>query len=136
MPGHPVAGVRVNAPAIPIAPGFELVPLDRLRQYPFLASLSDGILEKLQPSLVERTYAPGELVLRMGDYSDAAYYIREGTAAVRLRREPVGAALRPAQDRGLFPPLLTRVRDRLLRSRMLSDQRRVIAGGQPAALLG
>ena len=30
------------------------------------------MLQKLRPNLTERTYAAGDVILRMGDYSDAA----------------------------------------------------------------
>jgi CRP-like cAMP-binding protein/Fe-S-cluster-containing dehydrogenase component len=58
--------------------------LDRLRTYPFLAPLPDVILLKLQPNLDEQQYDPGALILRLGDYSDAAYYVSEGVVEVRL----------------------------------------------------
>jgi CRP-like cAMP-binding protein/Fe-S-cluster-containing dehydrogenase component len=80
--------------------GLDRVPLVRLRQYPFLASLPDVILQKLQPNLTERSYAAGELILRMGDYNDAAYYVRDGIAEVRLTAEPPAsiAAARPVRQ--------------------------------------
>ena len=40
--------------------------LARLRTYPFLKPLPDNVLRKLQPNLVERTYAAGETLLRAG----------------------------------------------------------------------
>src|SRR5436309_1255259 len=74
-----------GAPNIPVAAGFELVPIERLKQYPFLEKLSETVLKKLQPNLVEKRYEPGDVILRMGDYSDAAYYLREGLVQVRLQ---------------------------------------------------
>ncbi|MEO8519741.1 MAG: cyclic nucleotide-binding domain-containing protein [Acidobacteriota bacterium] len=58
--------------------------LERLREYPFLASLSDTVLRKLQPHVAEQRLAARELILRLGDYSDAAYYLAEGQVEVRV----------------------------------------------------
>jgi CRP-like cAMP-binding protein/Fe-S-cluster-containing hydrogenase component 2 len=58
--------------------------LAQLRTYPFLAPLSEVVLRKLQPNLVERTYAANDVILRAGEYSDAAFYIKSGTVEVRF----------------------------------------------------
>jgi CRP-like cAMP-binding protein/Fe-S-cluster-containing hydrogenase component 2 len=97
-------GEGQGKPNIPVLPGFELVEIPRLKQYPFLSRLSDTVLRKLQPSLLEKRYAAGETILRMGDYSDAAFYLAEGLVQVRIapvappgRRSEPPAAL-PARD--------------------------------------
>lgn len=74
--------------AVSILPRQEMLPLARLREYPFFAPLPDVILRKLQPNVFEREYAPGQLVLRLGDYSDAAYYVREGAVEIHLTAAP------------------------------------------------
>ena len=56
--------------------------LEQLGTYQFLKPVAPRILEKLQPNLLERTYAPGDTLLRLGDYSDAAYYIADGVVEV------------------------------------------------------
>src|SRR5207248_1947418 len=56
--------------------------IQRLRTYPFLKPLSETVLRKLQPNLVERKYAAGETILRTGEYSDAAFYIKSGVVEV------------------------------------------------------
>src|SRR5260370_37114268 len=66
--------------------------LERLREYPFFTSLPDVILHKLQPNVFERSFAPRELVLRLGDYSDAAYYVRDGSVEIHLTVQPRKAA--------------------------------------------
>ncbi len=48
----------------------------RLRTYSFLQPLSEIVLRKLQPNLVERKYAANDVILRTGEYSDAAFYIK------------------------------------------------------------
>jgi CRP-like cAMP-binding protein/Fe-S-cluster-containing hydrogenase component 2 len=58
--------------------------MERIREYSFLGALSDTILKKLQPHLSERHFTAGEQLLRLGDYSDAAYYLAEGTVEVRV----------------------------------------------------
>jgi CRP-like cAMP-binding protein/Fe-S-cluster-containing hydrogenase component 2 len=60
------------------------VDLARLRSYPFLAKLSDSMLGRLQPGLIERRYRRGDVILRAGEYSDAAFYLREGMVEIRL----------------------------------------------------
>ncbi len=71
--------------AAPAAPSPETAAmLARLREYPFLAKLPDRILEKLAPNMIERTYAAGDVLLRAGEYSDAAFYLREGVVEVRF----------------------------------------------------
>jgi CRP-like cAMP-binding protein/Fe-S-cluster-containing hydrogenase component 2 len=65
-------------------PRYEPASLDRLKAYSFLEGVNDRILEKLQPNLMEREYAPGEVILRIGDYSDAAYYIADGAVEVQI----------------------------------------------------
>ena len=89
--------------------------LERLQTYEFLSGVAPRILEKVQPNMVERTFAPGETILRLGDYSDAAYYIADGVVEVRLtalagtpadgpRPAPVPEATggRAARLRGIF----------------------------------
>jgi len=65
-------------------PRYEPASIERLKTYPFLDRVNERILEKLQPNLIERTYAPGDVILRLGDYSDAAYLIAEGVVEVRI----------------------------------------------------
>jgi CRP-like cAMP-binding protein/Fe-S-cluster-containing hydrogenase component 2 len=62
----------------------ERAALEHLREYPFLKPLSEVVLGKLQPNLVERTYAAGETMLRAGEYSDAAFYLRSGIVEIRF----------------------------------------------------
>ena len=56
----------------------------RLRTYSFLQPLSEIVLRKLQPNLVERKYAANDVILRTGEYSDAAFYIKSGVVEVRF----------------------------------------------------
>jgi CRP-like cAMP-binding protein/Fe-S-cluster-containing hydrogenase component 2 len=72
----------------------EVVDIARLRTYPFLSKLSDAMLGRLQPGLIERRYKPGEHILRAGEYSDSAFYLREGVVEVRLM--PLGPQTGPA----------------------------------------
>ena len=58
--------------------------LARLRSYAFLQPLPDTVLRKLAPNLVERTYGVNEVILRAGEYSDAAFYIKSGVVEVRF----------------------------------------------------
>lgn len=67
--------------------------LARLKTYPFLAPLAEATLKRLQPNLVERRYAKGETILRVGEYSDSAFYLKEGV--VEIRMAPVAGAKAP-----------------------------------------
>ena len=58
--------------------------LSALRAYPFLKNLSETVLRKLRPNLVERYYSAGDAVLRAGEYSDAAFYLKDGILEVRV----------------------------------------------------
>ena len=90
LPGQGGAPIPADVrPATPLFPFDEPVSLERLRQFPFFESVGERLLSKLQPNLVEREYAPGETILRMGEYGDAAYYIAEGEVEVRLTPEVV-----------------------------------------------
>lgn len=71
----------------------EELSIARLRQYPFLQVLGDTILNKIRPHLAEKRFAAGEQLLRLGDYSDAAYYLAEGEVSVHVPR-----AVRPSAD--------------------------------------
>ena len=80
----------------------EATALTSLRSYPFLKPLSEAILRKLRPNLVERYYHAGECVLRGGEYSDAAFYLKSGVVEVRLALAAAHAA--PAAAGGATPP--------------------------------
>jgi len=81
--------------------GEEATLLTSLRSYPFLKPLSQAILRKLRPNLVERYYRAGECVLRGGEYSDAAFYLKSGVVEVRLA---LAAHAAPAVASGANPP--------------------------------
>lgn len=71
-------------PNVPIAADMELIEIDRLKTYPFLRSSSEIFLKKLQPHCAEQTFAPRDVILRAGAYSDAAYYLASGIVSVKL----------------------------------------------------
>jgi len=89
------AGEPERKPNIPVAPDADLVPIERLKQYPFLSGCSDIVLKKLQPQFAERRYEPGATILQLGGYSDAAYYVASGVVSVRVT--PVNASRREAR---------------------------------------
>jgi CRP-like cAMP-binding protein/Fe-S-cluster-containing hydrogenase component 2 len=84
-PGKPLTpDVGRGNPDNPFYPYNEPPSLDELRTYPFFTEVADRLLSKLQPNTAERIYEPGEIILRMGEYSDAAFYIAAGSVEVRL----------------------------------------------------
>ncbi len=98
---HAASEAQRPAPIVPVVPLLRLVPLERLRDYPFLAKISEIILKKVQPNLLEQTFTPGQVILRTGDYSDAAYYVSEGRVEICLSGVPAPATARltPASGR-------------------------------------
>ena len=77
----------------------------RLKRYPFFAGCSEIVLRKLLPNVSEHVFAPGQTILRAGDYSDAAHYLAEGTVAVRMSIIETDRSLpfTPTADPAPFP---------------------------------
>lgn len=103
-------------PNIPVAPGVELVDVERLKQYPFLSKVSDTVLRKLQPMMREQRFDPGDTILRAGSYTDAAYYIASGIVSLHL--SPIDSAVDRPSAPGRSPAprsAADRVRDILRR---------------------
>jgi CRP-like cAMP-binding protein/Fe-S-cluster-containing hydrogenase component 2 len=127
-PGEQPAS-RPDAPPATAEP--EVVGFDRLKQYPFLSASSEIVLKKLQPHVSEQRYAPGDVILRSGAYSDAAYYLSSGIVSVRLT--PVDQrAGPPVPDRGTLADnksFVDRIQDVLARS---PEQQAVQRGGVTA----
>jgi CRP-like cAMP-binding protein/Fe-S-cluster-containing hydrogenase component 2 len=78
---HPNRPPPHGAPAPPVDLAAELA---KLRTYPFLTPLAEGTLKRLQPNLIERRYAKGDTILRVGEYSDTAFYLKEGVVEVKM----------------------------------------------------
>jgi CRP-like cAMP-binding protein len=89
--------------------GEALVPLERLRHHALFGPLPDVILEKLRPNLAERSYAAGELILRLGDYSDAAYYVSDGEVEIHVKPQPPARVAEPRGGGDARPGLLRRL---------------------------
>jgi CRP-like cAMP-binding protein/Fe-S-cluster-containing hydrogenase component 2 len=66
------------------------VPADRLGRYPYFDRLPAGILQKLSPHVSLQTVPAGDLILRLGDYSDAAFFVIDGAVEVRVPHGPAG----------------------------------------------
>jgi CRP-like cAMP-binding protein/Fe-S-cluster-containing hydrogenase component 2 len=127
-PEEPPAS-RPNAPPAAVEP--DVVGFDRLKQYSFLSACSEIVLKKLQPHVSEQRYAPDEVILRSGEYSDAAYYLSSGIVSVRLT--PLEQGKRQAvPDRGSLADnksFADRIRDVLTRR---PEQQAVQRGGLTA----
>ena len=80
---------------------------DEIRSLEFLQGVPEETLRGLIPSLNARTFSAGATVLRTGDYGDAAYYILEGFAEIRLTG--VSPAPRPPDAPSGWLPRLRRV---------------------------
>src|SRR5579863_3950120 len=78
---HPNRPPPHGAPAPPVDLAAELA---KLRTYPFLTPLAEGTLKRLQPNLIERRYAKGDTILRVGEYSDTAFYLKDGIVEIKM----------------------------------------------------
>lgn len=63
--------------------------VDELARYPYFDRLPPTVLAKMLPHVRYQDVPTGTLILRRGDYSDAAYFVLSGTVHVRV---PVAAA--------------------------------------------
>jgi CRP-like cAMP-binding protein len=62
--------------------------IDELKSFPILEALSETVLKKVQSNILDARYRPGEVILREGEYSDAAYSIVSGVVEVMLTQLP------------------------------------------------
>jgi CRP-like cAMP-binding protein/Fe-S-cluster-containing hydrogenase component 2 len=69
---------------ITIAKEPSAVTVERMKELPIFAGVAEGTLKKLQPNVLSQVYAAGDVVLREGDYSDAAFFIASGSVEVLL----------------------------------------------------
>lgn len=66
------------------------LPLSVLRMMPLFATLADGELMALLPSIKQRPYQPREFILHVGEESDGLYVIVSGRVKVLLEDERGG----------------------------------------------
>ena len=62
--------------------------IDELKKLPIFEGLADTVLKKIQPYVLDALYRPDQVILREGEYSDAAYYILSGVVEVVLTQLP------------------------------------------------
>jgi CRP-like cAMP-binding protein len=90
-------GRRADEPARPDVPARAGVPVERLGGMWLLHGLPPQQLRDLAAACQERHYAPGEVILRRGDPSDALYFVAAGTVQVYGRAESGERLLAQAQ---------------------------------------
>jgi CRP/FNR family transcriptional regulator, cyclic AMP receptor protein len=56
----------------------------RLTAHPFFQDWKGELLDELETAVVERTYGPGEMLLKEGDPSDRFFLIRDGKVALEI----------------------------------------------------
>jgi CRP/FNR family transcriptional regulator len=81
---------------------------DRLRRIPLFADLPQGALSRAASLLIQRTYAPDEIIILEGAPCQAAYFLAQGRVRV-LRTSPDGreqvlVRLGPGQSFNTVPP--------------------------------
>ncbi len=80
--------------------------LEEVHSIDLFADLCPIKLEELLPHIVHRRYAPGEVIVREGEYGDSAFFILEGRARVYL--EPLDLTQlgrKPQRKRTVFERL-------------------------------
>ena len=63
-----------------------------LARVPAFAALEPADLQRIAEVAVPRTFAPGEIVFRVGDASDTCYVVRSGSARA-VREHPDGRTI-------------------------------------------
>ena len=66
----------------------KLFSVEELQKFPIFAGLADTVLKKIQPYVLDARYRSDEVILREGEYSDAAYCILSGVVEVMLVNLP------------------------------------------------
>ncbi len=69
---------------MPLPPGAEPLSLDDVRALEFVQGLSEDDLRSVAAGVWQQRFEKGQTVLRTGEYGDAAFYILEGYAEVKL----------------------------------------------------
>ena len=77
-----------------------LLEIEELKKFAILAELSETVLKKIQPNVLDARYKEGDIILREGEYSDAAYYIVSGVVEVVLTSLPTFQKAPAAAKRG------------------------------------
>jgi len=65
-----------------------LLTIEELKELPIFAELADTLLKKIQPHVLVAEYRPNDVILREGEYSDAAYYVARGVVEILLAQLP------------------------------------------------
>jgi CRP-like cAMP-binding protein/Fe-S-cluster-containing dehydrogenase component len=63
-------------------------PVEELAKFPLFEGLAVTLLKKIQPYVLDAQYEDGQTILREGEFSDAAYYIRSGVVEILLTKLP------------------------------------------------
>ncbi len=66
----------------------KVVSIEELRKFPLFTDLSETLFKKIQPHVLPAQYAAGDVILREGEFSDAAYYVTSGVVEVLLIQLP------------------------------------------------
>jgi len=62
------------------------LPYERVKDIPLFKDIKQSTYDKMQANIRLATYEEGEIILREGDYSDAAFFILSGVVSVELTR--------------------------------------------------
>jgi CRP-like cAMP-binding protein/Fe-S-cluster-containing hydrogenase component 2 len=78
----------------------KIFPIEELAKFPVFAGLSETVLKKIHPYVLDAQYEEGQVILREGDFSDAAYYILSGVVEIQLTQLPSLQKTPPSAKRG------------------------------------
>ena len=105
----PTGALTLKAEAVVMAgvdaedklPG-EALTADDLRQIPIFKGVSGTFLDLNRGSVVKRTFRPGEIVCREGEFGSTAFYILEGKVDIFLATPVAHSASRAVGPKGGF----------------------------------
>ncbi len=104
--------------------------IEELRRHAVFEGMSEALLKKVQPYILDARYEAGQLILREGEYSDAAYYVVSGVVEVLLTQLPT-VQLAPAEKKGGRRTRISRAREKVI-GRGRSESGTIILADIPA----
>ena len=90
--------------AIATGPGAQGLDAEELHRLPVFKGVSGTFLELNRGAIVKRTFAPGDLICREGDFGSTAFFIVEGEAQVSIS-SPIAHVKTQGGGQGFFKRL-------------------------------
>jgi CRP-like cAMP-binding protein/Fe-S-cluster-containing hydrogenase component 2/ferredoxin len=126
-------GALTNKRVIGSALEGEKLDPDWILQLPVFKGVSGTFLQLNQNSVVRRTFKPGEIICREGDFGSTAFYILEGTVDVSINA-PIAHVQQKDAAAGWFSRIRSTLSDRKTHTREEESSRRYIPIDAPVDL--